>query len=152
MASELKTMRGVYVHYWFNGASTMIFASETNADPTGQYRSSANPSPALINEVLDKIKAHNISGTPIRLRIEDDTFIVPENVPHGAGLEAGAVAVLAVGSAESAEADELDVNEESDTPPPPKPKPAAKKAAARTPGKKAAGKNPTTKPTSSKRR
>jgi hypothetical protein len=84
MASELKTMKGVYVHYWANGVSTMIFASKSNSEPTDQYSSHANPGQDLINEVLAKITANNNDpSSPIKLRIEDDTFIVRDIPPLG---------------------------------------------------------------------
>ncbi len=76
-----KTMKGVYVHYWTNGA-TMIYASETNDEPTGQYTSHSPPGKVLVNQVLDKIKANNNNPqSAIQLEIANDTFIVADGAP-----------------------------------------------------------------------
>jgi hypothetical protein len=156
----MKTMKGVYIHYWLGGAATMIFASESNAEPTDQYSSHSNPGKALINEVLDKLKANNNNpSTPIKLRIVNDTFIVAENESPGAtGAAPLAMAGPPGGSRGLVEDDESDADEI--TPPkksaakakPAAPKPAAKKST----GKKAANTRRSTKkpaaPTSTPRK
>lgn len=92
MAFASKTMMRVLVDYSTNGASTMIFASETDDDPRNEYSSHANPGADLINEVLDKIKANNAPpNDAINLCIANDTFIVSASA-CAAGAGAGAMA------------------------------------------------------------
>jgi hypothetical protein len=142
MASEMKSMRGVYIHYWDDGASSMIFASDSDAEPTNRYSSHANPGQDLINEVLDKVKANNNGNVPIELRIENDSFIVAENAVVAARPQ-----VMAMAGPESLQDVEGDKDESTATnKPAPKPKSApTKRGAKRTSDKKAEGKKPATK-------